>query len=233
MNETVIYCDGSAIGNPGPGGWGAVIIGDEKFGGRKVMEFGGSEKHTTNNRMELTASIEGIKKVKNAGRITIKTDSQYLVNGITKWVFGWERNGWQTAQKNEVLNKDLWKELMKLVSKKEIEWEHVRGHSGHIMNERVDVIANSYARNEKIKLFEGDEKSYKKFLSEAPAPRVVGSKGGKAYSYVSMVNGIIKKHDSWSECEARVKGEKAYFKKALTPKDEESIIAEFKKKLKK
>lgn len=227
MNETVIYCDGSAIGNPGAGGWGAVLISDEKAGGRMVIEIGGSEKHTTNNRMELTASIEAIKKSKNEV-VHVKTDSKYLVDGITRWVFGWERNGWKTAQKTEVLNKDLWKELMMLCKSKDVAFEHVRGHSGHVMNERVDVIANSYARGEKIKLFLGDEKSYKLFLEDSPKPRVT-AKSGKAYSYVSLVNGVVKTHSTWRECEERVKGMKAKFKKSLSFEDERKIIDEFKR----
>jgi ribonuclease HI len=229
MKEITIYCDGSAIGNPGPGGWGAVILKDEVSLGRKIIELGGSEKHTTNNRMELTAAIEAIASIKGEYRITVKTDSAYVVNGMSKWVFGWERNGWRTATKGEVLNKDLWQKLMKEVSKRDVEWEHVSAHTGILMNERVDVIANSFARGEKIKLFEGDERTYKQFLEDAPKARIV-SKSAKAYSYVSMVDGKIMTHSTWKECEARVQGQKARFKKSVSFEDERAIIEDFKKK---
>ena len=132
-------------------------------------------------------------------------------------------NGQQTAG----LNQDLWQELMAISGKLDVIWQHVRGHSGVILNERVDTIANSFARGQKPQLFSGSEKEYKKFLESAPkssAPR-----SGKAYSYVSMVDGKIMTHKTWAECEERVKGKVAKFKKALSAEDEVKIIADFKK----
>ncbi len=224
--EITIYCDGSAIGNPGPGGWGSAILIFQNRGGKVVEEIGGFEKHTTNNRMEITAAIEGLKKAVRNSEVTVKTDSQYLVNGITKWVFGWQRNGWKTAQKGDVLNKELWQELMKVSADLDVTWEHVKAHSGITMNERVDKIANGFARGEKIKLYKGGDKDYKTFLEGEPKARAT-SGSGKAYSYVSLVGGEVKTHKTWSECEKRVAGQKAKFKKVFNKEEEESLIKQW------
>ncbi len=244
MKEITIYCDGSAIGNPGPGGWGATILVFQNRGGRTVKEIGGGEKHTTNNRMELMAAIESLKKIPAHSVVTIKTDSQYAVKGITGWVYGWEKNGWKTTQKQDVLNKDLWKILMKAVSGSDVTFEHVRGHSGNLMNERVDQIANALARGEKIypvrggahttlsngvKLYEGDERGYKEFLANLPKARAVSGKSGKAYSYISLVDGRIMTHKTWAECEKRVAGQKAKFKKVFSAEEETELIESWQK----
>ncbi len=221
-----IYGDGSAIGNPGPGGWGAVLHVSKDGMEKRVEELGGFAQHTTNNRMELTAVIEALKQVRDALPVTIKTDSQYVINGATKWVFGWEKNGWQTSQRTDVINKDLWQALVTVMRKHKVTWEHVRGHMGVALNERVDVIANGYARKEKVTLYKGSEDKYAEFLKTMPKPRKVAassSKKGKAYSYVSVVNGDVKTHTTWIECEARVKGKKAKYKKVFS-KEEESIL---------
>jgi ribonuclease HI len=225
-----IYGDGSAIGNPGPGGWGVAIIVSKEGKEKSVEELGGFEAHTTNNRMELTATIEALKYVRDALPVTIKTDSQYVINGATKWVFGWEKNGWQTSQKTDVINKDLWQELVAVMRKHKVTWEHVRGHMGVELNERVDVIANGYARKEHVTLYKGNEDEYAEFLKGMPKPRKVASsssKKGKAYSYVSVVNGDVKTHKTWAECEARVKGKKAKYKKTFSKDDETALIREW------
>lgn len=148
--EIEIYTDGSSLGNPGPGGWGVVIVSREKI----MKEIGGYEKETTNNRMELTAVIETIKYItKNfkKEKITIFADSSYVLTGITSWIFNWEKNGWRTANKKTVLNQDLWKELIELIRNYEnkINWQKVKGHSGHVYNERADEIATSKASLQK------------------------------------------------------------------------------------
>ena len=226
MNEVTIYGDGSAIGNPGPGGWGAVIQ-----EGEQVTECGGFAEHTTNNRMELTATIEALKKLKGKATAVIKTDSKYVINGITKWVFGWEKNGWQTSQKADVLNKDLWQELVVVSRKHTVEWEHVRGHEGIALNERVDMIANGYARKETVKLFKGSASEYTEFLKTMPKARVVSKssskskKTGPAYSYVSVIDGKVLTHTTWAECEKRVKGKNAKYKKVFSKGEEATLIA--------
>ena len=228
MKEVTIYCDGSAIGNPGPGGWGAVVSISGKEKG--IVELGDFEAHTTNNRMELTAAMEGLKHLKDESKVTVKTDSQYVINGVTKWVFGWEKNGWITTQKKEVLNKDLWEELLKASRKHNVTWEHVRAHVGVTLNERVDMIANGFARKEEVKLFKGEENAYEEFLKGMPKARVVSSsssKKGKAYSYVACVEGKIMTHATWTECEKSVKGKKAKFKKVFSKEEELALVAEW------
>ena len=114
-----IFTDGASKGNPGPGGWGAVVI-----DGDKVFESGGGEKDTTNNRMEIAAAIGGLGKTENGSDITLYTDSSYLINGITKWILGWKRNGWITKTKQEVLNRDLWEKLDDLVKWRKVKWQY-------------------------------------------------------------------------------------------------------------
>jgi ribonuclease HI len=151
MQKIEVYTDGSSLGNPGPGGYGAVFVG----GGKIVHELGGCEKETTNNKMELQAVIETLKYVSNSkydnSEVVIHADSAYVLNGITSWIFNWEKNGWKTANKKPVLNKELWQELIKLVRefKGKIVWQKVKGHSGHIYNERADVVANLCASQQK------------------------------------------------------------------------------------
>ncbi len=133
--ELHIYCDGACSGNPGPGGWGAVLI-----WGDTIKEISGSADHTTNNQMELRAAIEAIKNVKKKVSIVIHTDSQYVKNGITVWIKGWLKNDWN---KGKVKNIELWKELLEESSKHEIVWKWVKGHSGVDYNERADKLATN------------------------------------------------------------------------------------------
>ena len=132
-----MYTDGACKGNPGIGGWGVYVL-------RKNDEtdLNGLDLNTTNNKMELTAVIEGLKTLQNKSEVTVVTDSQYVKNGINQWIYKWKKNGWKTASKKPVKNKDLWKELDYLVRKHIIDWEWVRGHSGNPGNERADLLAN-------------------------------------------------------------------------------------------
>jgi len=147
MNKEIeIYTDGSSLGNPGPGGWGTVVVVEGKI----VDELGGHDKDTTNNRMELQAVIEALKHIHKHHKesiVKIHADSSYVLNGITSWIFGWEKNGWRTANKKAVMNQELWKELISLVRefKGKIIWEKVKGHSGHVYNDKADEIATEYA----------------------------------------------------------------------------------------
>jgi ribonuclease HI len=136
-DPVMLYTDGACKGNPGPGGWGVLL----EYRGRE-KELWGGEPQTTNNRMELQAVIEGLKALKQPSRVRIVTDSQYVKNGMQQWIHNWKRNGWRTAAKKPVKNADLWQELDRLVNLHEVEWEWVRGHSGHPENERVDQLAN-------------------------------------------------------------------------------------------
>ena len=132
-----IYTDGACKGNPGPGGWGALLL----YGDRQKELFGG-EHRTTNNRMELMAVIEALSSLKRRCRVIVHTDSQYVRLGITEWLPTWMRRGWKTAGKKPVKNADLWQRLFDAAAKHEIEWRWVRGHSGNIGNERADELAN-------------------------------------------------------------------------------------------
>jgi ribonuclease HI len=132
-----IYTDGACKGNPGPGGWGALL--SHEGGEREI--FGG-EASTTNNRMELTAVIEALAALKRPCRVVLHTDSQYVMKGITEWIHGWKARGWRTASKEPVKNVDLWKRLEAETARHEIEWKWVRGHTGNDGNERADALAN-------------------------------------------------------------------------------------------
>lgn len=141
MKTVDIYTDGACKGNPGAGGWSAILV----FGGKEKELFGG-EAVTTNNRMELTAAIEGLKALKEPCKVKLYSDSQYLVNAINKgWLENWKKKGWRKADKSAVLNDDLWKTLDGLLSTHEVEFIWVRGHDGHEYNERCDELASGYA----------------------------------------------------------------------------------------
>jgi ribonuclease HI len=136
-----IFTDGACKGNPGPGGWGAVI----RYGAHE-KELSGAEAETTNNRMELAAAIEGLNALTRSCRVTLHTDSKYVMDGITKWIHGWRRNGWRTADKNPVKNADLWQALEAATARHQVEWRWVKGHAGHPENERADKLASDAAR---------------------------------------------------------------------------------------
>lgn len=220
----IIFTDGSARGNPGPGGWGAVVLTDEK-----AVELGGREEHTTNNRMELMAVISALEAIPDESEMTIYIDSAYVVSGITRWVIGWKKNKWKTSQKENVLNKDLWERLDEAREHKIIDWKLIKGHSGTVGNERCDVIATSFADKVPMVLYNGSCERYgiDVSITSPTSPRLRGTRKSKAYSYVSMVDGVIKIHKTWEECKARVHGVNAKYKKSISPEDEENIIKEF------
>jgi len=230
--KITIFTDGAAKGNPGRGGYGVVISSSDK-----VTELGGFKAHTTNNEMELKAVVEALKAVVGSKTtVAIYTDSKYVVEGAKGWVFGWAKNGWVTKAKSDVLNKDLWQELLPLLGKVEIEWHKVPGHVGIIGNERADAIASGFAEKEELPLFNGKKEDYTLNLSDTSYDESKAQdrsdarkrQAQKAYSYISMVDGVVMTHQVWSECEARVKGKKGVlFKKSLNKKNEVEIIKEF------
>ena len=140
-----IFTDGACKGNPGPGGWGALIRLEREGGGDRERELSGSENPSTNNRMELMGAIKALEALTKPCRVTLTTDSNYVKDGITKWVHGWQRNGWRTADKEPVKNMELWHALLAAAAPHEIEWRWVKGHAGHAENERVDKLASDAA----------------------------------------------------------------------------------------
>ncbi|BBE32764.1 ribonuclease HI [Sphingosinicella microcystinivorans] len=135
--DVEVFTDGACKGNPGPGGWGAILRAKGK-----ERELKGAEPLTTNNRMELTAAIEALKALKRPCSVQLTTDSVYVRDGITKWVHGWQRNGWRTADRKPVKNADLWQALIAAAAPHRVEWHWVKGHNGHAENERADELAN-------------------------------------------------------------------------------------------
>lgn len=238
-SEILIYTDGSSRGNPGPGGWGTIVA-----TGERVVELGGGEGQTTNNRMELQAAIAGLSLVRDLGNefaVDVRADSRYVLNGITKWVFGWQKNGWVNSKKEDVINRDLWEELVLAVSDLHLSgctivWNYIPGHAGIPGNERADEIATMCADGKRPQLFDGARGVYNIHLTPRKGDgekKPVGVRSQeekvrqkkKAYSYLSLVNGKLMKHATWAECEKRVKGVPGTkFKKSTSSADEESIM---------
>jgi ribonuclease HI len=229
----IAFTDGAAKGNPGPGGWGAVIVTPDD----RVTELGGGSPHTTNNKMELSGAIGALRHLSGQpGLIAIYTDSTYVIQGITQWVWGWRKRGWKTAAGTDVLNRDLWEELSVLTgarAKGELDWHWVRGHIGTPGNERADAISVAFALQEPADLYDGPLDGYPLPILELPDDTALpkrsatGSSSSKtpAYSYVSIVGGIPMRHRTWAECEGRVKGQAgARFKRSASADDESAIL---------
>ncbi len=154
-DQTVaIFTDGACLGNPGPGGWGAIL----RWRG-KEKELSGAVPLTTNNRMELTAAIEALSALKRPCTVRVCSDSIYLRDGITRWIHAWQRNGWRAADRRPVRNRDLWEQLIEIMAPHRIDWVWVRGHNGHPENERVDALARGAARRQQAHLAEADKVS--------------------------------------------------------------------------
>jgi ribonuclease HI len=144
LKQVQLITDGACLGNPGPGGWAAII----RFG-EHLKEIYGCEPHTTNNRMELTAAIEGLRILKEPCIVKVVTDSEYVKNGITQWLAGWKKKGWVTAAKKPVVNRDLWEELDAQTARHKTDWEWTKGHASHADNNRADELASRAAREQR------------------------------------------------------------------------------------
>jgi ribonuclease HI len=229
---TLVFTDGACTGNPGPGGWGVVLVKSDQ----RIEELGGFVSNTTNNQMELTAAIKAFQALQNnLDPINLYTDSTYLIRGITQWIFSWRRSGWVTKEGEPVLNEKLWKNLFSLVTarpKGTLFWHYVKGHAGIVGNERTDEIAVSYSKNQNPSLFLGPLKEYglpdiRGVPSDTSLPesRSGSSQHKLPYSYLSLIKQIPKRHKTWAECEQRVKGQSgAKFKKAMSEADEEVVL---------
>lgn len=235
MERILIFTDGASKGNPGPGGWGALIANDTA-----VRELGGREEHTTNNRMELRGAIEALSFAASLppAPIQIYCDSSYVIHGATKWTHGWKKRGWKTAQNEDVQNRDLWERLLEALERCSgpIAWEYVGGHVGIAGNERVDQIASAFAKGESVELYAGTRAAYPvgieniSFDHAKHAEKSASRSRAKlaAYSYVSKVDGVVAVHKTWAECAARVKGKRgARFKKAISAAEEAEIRRDF------
>ncbi|WP_164018855.1 RNase H family protein [Pyxidicoccus trucidator] len=236
----LVFTDGACSGNPGPGGWGVIIVTPDG----QVTELGGHEPETTNNRMELTATGKALRHLENTpGPLHILTDSTYVIQGITKWAFGWSKRGWKTAEGGDVANAAYWKRLMSLVVQRKqtfpgeaaIEWKYVRGHMGVPGNERVDEIAVAWSKRRPIELYSGPLQGYGVAVHDIPDDTSVPEKkpgertgNSKAYSYLSEVGRTVKRHATWAACERRVKGVAgARFKKTRSAQDEAQVLEEW------
>ena len=236
MDRTTVFTDGAAKGNPGPGGWGAIVVTPDGH----ILELGGGSPHTTNNKMELGGAIAALRHVADRPEpVVIYTDSTYLIQGITQWVWGWRKKGWRTAAGGDVLNRELWERLFALASArgpKGVDWHWVRGHVGTAGNERCDEIAVAFALRQPPNLYRGPLADYQIDVLTVPHETSLpkrasasASNGGatkaKAHSYLSVVDGVPMRHATWAECELRVKGRPgARYKKAVSAADEGAIL---------
>lgn len=238
MNEKasgpVAYSDGGCVGNPGPGGWGVHV----EYPNGRVVELGGGEDATTNNRMELRAAIEAVRAIRDWPGAVIVTDSQYVLRGITEWIAGWKRRNWVTSGGQPVLNRDLWEELDGLDAAR-LAWRWTKGHAGTAGNERCDQIATWFA-NSVRPLADGGPARQLSDKSDGRSGRSDGRSAGTPLArqraaakpppagtlYLSLVDGIPARHATWSECEQRVRGVKsARFKKVRGPAEERDVFA--------
>lgn len=231
FKDILLFTDGACSGNPGPGGWGSVLVLPEGH----VRELGDFVPETTNNRMEMVAALRGLDEVADrAEPVRIYTDSTYLIRGITQWIWGWRRNGWKTAEGSEVQNKDLWILLDQVLRARPaggpVEWNYVRGHRGNPGNERCDEIAVGFSKGPRPRLFDGSLLKYPLPILDLPESEGLPEMRPKeekkaAYSYLSLLGGQVVRHKDWASCERRVKGRSgAKFKKAMSAADEVSIL---------
>ncbi|MEN0058542.1 MAG: ribonuclease HI [Bdellovibrio sp.] len=227
----LIFSDGACSGNPGPGGWGSVVLLPED----RVWELGGGEASTTNNRMEMTAVVEALRAIRDLQKpVHFYTDSTYLIRGVTQWVWGWRKRGWKTAEGADVVNRDLWEELIQLTSQRsaagKIDWRYSRGHVGTPGNERCDRIAVAFSKGQRPALYEGSLATYSVDLLQVPAdfslPEMRSPTEKKeAFSYLSNIGGLVYRHKTWPSCQQRVHGKSgAKFKKANSAADELEIL---------
>ncbi len=233
----MIFADGACTGNPGPGGWGAIIVHPDGL----IEELGGGTRQTTNNQMELLAVIRALEQVRGVrGPVEVLSDSLYVLRGITQWIWGWRKRNWKTAEGADVANRELWQALSAEVAIRReagnpaIRWSHVRGHRGIPGNERVDEIAVAYSlqRSPSPPLYRGPLLKYFVAIHDLPEERDIPEsdpsqrreKPAAALAYLSLVDGVPARHSSWKECESRVKGRSgAKFKKVMSNDEEKKI----------
>jgi ribonuclease HI len=250
LKSIIVFTDGACSGNPGPGGWGAVIAFPEGY----IKELGGAADATTNNEMEMLALDKAFSYLnhhdkdrslhltngrhQNMGTdLHIFSDSTYVIRGLTQWVWGWKNKGWKTAQGEDVKNKDLWQKLMRnldiMKKTRKVFFHYSRGHVGTPGNERCDEIAVGMSQKKWVSLYEGDLLNYSISIydlptdTELPPMKDFGAEKKKeVFCYLSLVDGKAMKHATWSECEARVKGRSgAKFKKCSSEQEMQDLLS--------
>ena len=233
----IIYTDGACSGNPGPGGWASIVAMHVDQPNARVQELGGFVPATTNNKMELQSVIEALVLIRTLpGAVVILTDSVYVIKGATQWIFGWRTRGWKNAQGEPVANQEQWEELHRLLQARKtlgpIEWRYVRGHQGTDGNERCDEIAVAFSKGDYVSLYKGSMAEYLFLIAELPEiqplpemkSRTTETTGAKP-TYLSLVDGVVNRHATWSACEALVKGRSgAKFKKVASPLEEKVVL---------
>ena len=231
------YTDGACKGNPGPGGWGAVLCWDRK----SVVEMGGSCASTTNNQMELTAIAEvlAVAVARQPAEVEIFTDSRYAIDGATKWLSGWIRSGWVTSSGSQVLNQFQWQRISEFMAnlkaqRAAVKWNHIPAHSGYAGNEQADSIASRMATGTNVELYDGSLADYPRNLfdfaagQKSTATRPRSSSKGSAVYYLSFVDGVLRKHQTWDSCKGSVLGKKgALYKKVRGDGEALEIIAKW------
>jgi ribonuclease HI len=249
LSDWIAFCDGACSGNPGPGGWAALIWSVDS---NQIWELGGGEDSTTNNRMEMTAALKALQFFQTQANsskdvLWLLSDSSYVVRGIEDWVPNWKARGWQKSDGEAVANVDLWKQLeAEAADVEKLKLVHIMGHSGVAENERVDEIAVAFSKKTSIKLFSGVKKDYpvagffnlrgatvavwakqiKDASQSGPKKKSSSTPKGPGTYYVSVVKGEIQTHADWADCEKRVKGTSgARFKKVKNKEGEESFLA--------
>ncbi|MBC7465108.1 MAG: ribonuclease HI [Bdellovibrio sp.] len=237
--QFLIYGDGACSGNPGPGGYGSIIL----FPDGNVQELAESFPKTTNNRMEISAILEAFKLILQSKHLNsvqslqIFTDSVYLIRGSTQWLFGWKKKGWKGATNEPIANPDLWQEMDQVLFQFKtkapcvnLEWNFVKGHAGIPGNERCDQLAVAMSKNTYIDLYHGKAENYHfdifNLPEKKPLPEAKKADAGpkKPSWYLSLVNGTFKTHKTWSECEAVVKGRPGVKFKKVSSDEEEAQI---------
>lgn len=233
IGQWLLFGDGASSGNPGTSGWAAIVLSPHG----DLLELSGYEFESTNNRMELTAIIQGLGCIPKPGTVEVQvlTDSSYVIHGVRSWRWGWQKRGWKTQNGGEVANRDLWEGLFKKAdSFKAVHWGYIPGHAGFPGNERVDQLAVAQSQNKPVRLHRGGYLEYPYDLSKLPDSlepppmkpqsdkKVTGNEG---QVYLSVVNGKLERHATWKECELRVKGQSgARYQKAKNAEEEEEIL---------
>ena len=242
QNQILIYTDGACSGNPGPGGYGSIIIANSK----SVVELGEHFAQTTNNRMELQAVLSALKycneQFDEISKLQIFTDSVYVIRGSTQWLFGWKKRGWKTAAGEPVTNQDLWQvmdQLLYQISQKfsvKIKWSFIRGHKGILGNERCDEIGVAFSKRNSVQLYTGSASAYhfdvliipdEEALPEMKGIQTPAEKDAakKNTWYLSLINNQVAKYTTWKDCEAAVKGRPGVkFKKVTSATEETELL---------